>query len=452
MPSPAPQAPGAVPVLGHVIPFARDPLRFLSTLPVYGDLVRIRVGPFHTAVACTPELTHEMLLNERAFDKGGPMFERLREVLGNSLGMCPHRAHRRQRRLTQPAFHRDRIERYAHAMTEQISAGIAGWQDGQVIDALAAMYGIAGRVAVATMFSSLPPSVNVEEMTDDSVVVNVGAFRQVFMPPSIKKLPVLGNRRHQISRDRLRRSINEIIAHHRKSGEDQGDLLSVLLSSRIPATPGAGCPVAPEDGLSDSEISDQVVGFFISGMETTALVLTWALYLLARHPSVQTAVQAEVDGAVSGPRTSLDDVSRLPLIGRVVAETLRLYPPGWLFTRTVTENTFLGGHRVTVGDTVAYSPYVLQRDPVAYPEPERFDPCRWEGRERIHMPRDSFVPFGAGARKCIGDTFGTIEATLAIAAICSRWQLDLVPGFQVATRTAITLSPKEMPLRITRRG
>ncbi|WP_234327858.1 cytochrome P450 [Streptomyces sp. NRRL F-2664] len=446
-----PQAPGAVPIFGHAVPLLRDPLGFLASLPAHGDLVEIRLGPFRATVACTAELTRQILLNDRVFDKGGPTFDRLREVAGYGLGTCPHQMHRRQRRLTQPAFHNDRLPGYARIMTEQVVANTEHWQHGQVVDVLASMYAITTRAAMGTMFSGTLSPTKLEELLHDSEVVTTGMYRRVLMAPPLDKLPIFGNRQYARCRNRLRRSISEIISQRRSVGNDQGDLLSMLIAARDTGI-AADEQKFPKSGrLSDAEIRDQVITFFIAGMETTALALTWALYLLAGHPQIQQALQQEADAVLRGRAATFEDLPELKLTRRIVTETLRLYPPVWMLTRTTTEDTHLGGHALAAGSTVIYSPYVLHHDPEVFPEPQRFNPDRWTGQSNDRAHRDSFIPFAGGARKCIGETFATTEASLVLGTICARWHLDLAPGFHVTTRPTITLHPKAMRLRISRR-
>jgi len=162
-----PQAPGALPFLGHALPLLRDPLRYLVSLPAYGDLVQIRIGPFRAIVVCDPALTQEVLVNDRTFDKGGVLFDRIRESFGSGLATCPHQRHRRQRRLTQPAFHYSRFPAYTQVMAEQIAIVVDGWSDGQTIDVLSEMQRISARVLLGTMFStSLTPATITQSMDD----------------------------------------------------------------------------------------------------------------------------------------------------------------------------------------------------------------------------------------------------------------------------------------------
>ncbi|PZS40380.1 MAG: cytochrome P450 [Pseudonocardiales bacterium] len=436
-------APGAIPLLGHTLPLLRNPLRFLTSLPARGDLVRIRIGPVEAIVVCAPELIRQVLLNDRVFDKGGPFFDRGREVAGDGLINCPHSLHRRQRRLAQPAFHSTRLPGYAQVMTKHIAEVTGSWQDGQVLDVLPEMMTLTARIAVETMFSDALPAALLGTVLDDFNTVLAGIYKRVLMPPSLVKLLIFGNHRYDRARLRLRGIIGRVITDRRVSGADRGDLLSTLLSARDPAD---------NKGLSDIEIVDQVITFFMAGSETTASTLAWAVHLLARHPDVEHWLHAEVDAVLAGAPASFEDLPKLELTGRVVTETLRMYPPGWMFTRTTTTDTRLGGHPIPAGSILVYSPYLLHHRPDLYPDPDRFDPDRWTDGHTAQPPREALIPFGGGARKCIGDTFAVAEATLALATLATRWYLRLRPGRHIHPARFIVLRPRGLRMRATARN
>ncbi|MDT3399303.1 cytochrome P450 [Streptomyces sp. B1866] len=443
-------APGAVPVLGHGVPLLRDPLRFLSSLPACGDMVRIRIGPMEALMVCDPELARQVLLDDRTFDKGGPLFDRGREALGNGLTTCPHSQHRRQRRLVQPAFHHSRMPGYARVMAEQIDAVTGGWRDGQVLDVLAGMQEITTRIAVMTMFAGSIARSAHREVVEDFDTFSTGVFTRMFMPPPLDRLPTPGNLRFQRARARLRRTVHELVSGHRAAGVDHGDLLSILLTSRDDeSADGAG---GTGGGLSDAEASDQVISFLFAGTETGAATLAWALHLLARHPDVEKRLHEEADTVLAGRTATYDDLPRLEFAAQVITEALRLYPPGWMLTRTANTAARLGPYEIPAGSTVALSAYLLHHRPDVFPEPERFDPDRWAGPAGARAARSVMIPFSTGARKCIGEDFAVAETALTLATVAARWRLRPVPGAQVRPELrSIILKPRGLRMRLTAR-
>ncbi len=446
---------GAWPLLGHGPALYRRPLAFLESLPAHGRLVRIRMGPRPVIVVCDPELTDRLLREDRVYDKGGPLFDKARESMGNGLVTCPHADHRRQRRLCQPAFHPARLGGYAQVMAAQIGRMVNGWRPGEPVDVMAALYGLTGRIAVQTMFGAdLPRDVQAQSLGDLRTIVE-GTYLRMLAPGWVNRLPTPGNRRYDLARTRLRASIGQIAADRRaaEGGGEQADLLSALLAARDDdsAGPGAG-PGA--DRLAEDEVVDQVLTFFMAGTETTASALAWALHLVAGHREVEARLHKELDSVLGDRAPTTADVPELPYTARVLTETLRLYPPGWFFTRSTAVDCELAGVLLPAGTTVAYSPYLIHRLPALYPDPARFDPDRWDGPDGAPAKpavRGAFLPFAAGRRKCIGEDFAFTEAVLALAAVSTRWLLRPAPGAQVRPVVGATMAPRDLRMIPTAR-
>ncbi|WKU48275.1 cytochrome P450 [Streptomyces sp. VNUA116] len=428
-----PPAPHSLPLLGHVLPLVRDPLAFLSSLPAHGDLVRIRMGPHSVVMVCDPALTRQVLLNDHVFDKGGPMYDRVREVVSDGLISCPHSRHRRQRRLCQPSFHPDRLSSYATVFVDAAEAVARSWRHGQVIDVATEMTKLATRVAVETMFTSaLPPGAARQATADITTVVN-GAFRRMITPPFLNRLPSAGNQQYHRAHSRLQHTARCVSTRRRAEGTDHRDLLSSLQNTTDPDS------LAGDRALTDAELTDQVLTFFLAGAETTANALAWSLYLLARHPEVEERLCAETAGALGGAPPAFADLPALRTARNVFHETLRLYPPAWLLTRTVTRDTELGGVPLPAGSVIAFSPYLIHRRPDLYADAGRFDPGRWDGPQ---PDRAAYLPFGAGARQCIGARFAVAEATLALTTITARWRLLPLTGRPLRPSAKVTLGPR----------
>ncbi|GAA3923311.1 cytochrome P450 [Amorphoplanes auranticolor] len=411
----------------------RDRLAFLRRLHHYGDLVRVHIGPWRALVVTSAELTGEMLVADRVFDKGGYLFDRIRETGGNGLVSCPHRDHRRQRRLVQPAFHRDRLPGYLRMMSRQIDVVLAGWRDGETVDVRTDMQAITARTLLPR---GLPPAV-MEQMFTDMHVILAGVTWRAIVPKRLDRVPTPANRRYRRAQERLRAIVAGLVAEHRSRETDHDDLLSGLLSSYDP------------DGLTEDEIHDQVLTFLLAGTETTANVVSWALHLLAGHPDIERRLRAEAVEVVGDGEVTVADLSRLAVCRQVVLETMRLYPPVPFLTRLTTEDTELGGHPVPAGTTIAYSPYAVQRQAAHFPDPDDFRPGRWaEHADPLRPPRGPFLAFGGGARRCVGDVLGLAEATLMVSAIVRRWSLRPVPGPPVRPAVSLVLTPRALRMRL----
>ncbi|MFC7615508.1 cytochrome P450 [Actinokineospora soli] len=433
-----------MPVVGHAWQLMRRPMQFMSSLSEHGDLVEIRIGPTTAHVPCHPDLLRDVLANDRVYDKGGAFYERARDIAGNGLVTCPHRDHRRQRRLMQSAFQRSQLQRYAPAMRAEIDATSARWRDGAVVDSFPELFGMALRTVARTLYSVPVDEAVVRKVEHAYEEVLSLLFQQMFLPKVVRRLPIPSNRRYRANLDFLHTTVQGLIREYRAGdfGADHGDLLSALLSSR-------------EDdgsGLDDQEIHDQVSTIMAAGTETVAGTLTWVFYLLSQHPDVERRLYAEIDAVLGGRPLEWDDLARLELTDRIITETLRLYPPAWLFTRRVAEDVELSGVRLREGATIVFSPLAVQRHPAAYSAEADFDPDRWLPERVSPMARRAFVAFGTGARKCIGDLYARTECVIALATILSRWRVEVEPGHDIRPVTLATVyHPRKLDLRLTAR-
>ncbi|MFI5617868.1 cytochrome P450 [Streptomyces sp. NPDC051567] len=441
-----PQAPGGVPVLGHMAAFLRAPLAFLRELPAHGDLVEIRLAGHRMVVVCDPELTRTMLVRDRVFDKGGPMYDRLREAGGHGVASCPSVEHRRQRRLVQPAFHHSRLPGYARIMTACVEEVVGGWRDGRRVDLMVEIRKITAGVVISAVFGTgLDPAVRAHLAADFNVLMS-GLGRRTLMPSWLCALPTPGNVRYRRATGRIRRIMAEVIADHRRGGTGgEPSLLSLLIDARDPGS--------EVDAFTDGELVDQAVTMYTAGTETTASAVCWALHLTARHPEAQERLRAEARTVLAGRTATWEDLPRLPYTRQVFAEALRMYPPGWLLTRETATDTRLGRYDLPAGTTVAYSPYLIGRLPALHQEPDRFDPGRWEPQSGERAPRAPKAPttvFGDGARKCAGDEFALVEGVLLLASLASRRHIELQPAaLRLPRLPGLALNPGRMPATVT---
>lgn len=439
-----PSAPGALPLIGHLVPLCVDPLKFMNSLPMHGDLVRIRLGSHPMVVICTPEMTRQAIVRDKIFDKGGPIWERTREFMGgNSILNAPHDRHRRLRHLAQPAFHPSRLPGYALNMSSCIDSIVNSWHAGQKLDVPTEMMKITATVSVTALFSDALTPPEHEQIIEDVKTFFDWVYRRTLMAAFLDPLPIPKARSWERARSRLFQTCGQIIARRRADDADHGDLLSALLSTHAAAHLG--------QSMDASEICGTLIAFLLGGTETTAATLAWALHLLARHPEIEQQLHAEADTVLGGRTATHADLPQLSLTARIITETLRLYSPAWFLTRIVTTDTNLGGHLLPAGTTIAYSPYLIHHRPDLYTDPETFDPGRWEP-QRPQPPGHALLPFSAGARKCIGDTFGMTEAILALASIATRWRLEHEPNQKVRAGLSATLRPQNLRMYATPRS
>lgn len=421
----------------------RDPLGFVSRLPAHGDMVVMRLGSQRIVMVCDPQLTYQLLVEDRIFDKGGPLFDRVREVSGDNLVTCPHSQHRRLRRLCQPSFSSERLAGYGATMSAVAQSTVAGWREGQVLELVREMTALVARATVQAMFATSLTGGELDSFLDDLPAMLDGLIYRVIMPGFASRIPGTAGYRYDNANARLLQIVGGIIGRRRADRADHGDLLYSLMSARDNDSADGS------RALSEAELADQVLAFLVAGTETTATTLAWALYLLAAHPGIEAEVHAEVDRVLAGAPPAYEHLDALEKTRHVITETLRLYPPTWFITRTVTQDTVLGSTRVAAGTILAYSPYLIHHRSDIHPDASLFDPGRWQ---TTRPDRTTYIPFGAGARKCIGDRFSLTQAVLALAVITARWRLAPVSDRPVRPAALnATVSPRRLRMRPTAR-
>ncbi|MFK0257880.1 cytochrome P450 [Streptomyces sp. NPDC090445] len=433
----APVAPGRLPLLGHALPLWRQPIAFLTSLRDHGEVVRIDIGTWPVHVLTTPEHVHSVLVRQAQRFGRGRIFDRLRPVFGNGIVTTDGDFHRTQRRMIQPAFHRNHITGYAEAMCRQAEAMSSSWTAGREVSIVTETRRYAMSSVAEMIFSGELSRPAVAEVHRSLPVVLEGMLLRAVMPKSLDRLPIPLNRRFDTAAERLRGIIDEVIGQYRvRDAEGRHDLLSMLLSSTDPET---GRTMDPE------QVRDEVIAIMFAGTETSATTLAWMFHEIGRHPEVAERLHAEVDAVVGARPVRPSDLGALPYAHRVFQEALRLHSP-LLFTRRALVPITLGGVSVPEGAELAYSPYALHRDPSLFRDPEVFDPDRWR-REEGERPRaHRYIPFGAGQHKCIGDSFAVAEILAAVASVASRWHLEPAPGAAVREVPAGIPQPNELPM------
>ncbi len=415
-----------------------------SMAHTYGDVSQITLGKQRIVLLTNPDDIRDLLVtNQRIFRKGQAL-ERAKILIGEGLLTSEGDAHLRQRRLVQPAFHRARIGAYAVAMTDAAMQRQANWRDGESLDINRAMMLVTLDIVAATLFGA---SVGNEGSGIGNAMDDVfEAFTLGYGPltPLLDILPSARRRRFTAGKQLLDDTIDRIIAARRTSGEDTGDLLSMLLHATD--TEGDG------GRMSDTQLRDEAITIFIAGHETTANALTWTWLLLARHPEAERALHEEVDRVLGDRLGTMDDLANLPFTRAVVAESMRLYPPAYVVGRRAMEPYSVGGFDFPARTLFLAPQIVVHHDPRWWPEPERFRPERWlDPGANAARPKMAYFPFGAGTRICVGEQFAWMEAMLVLATLARRWRVH-VPGADPELEPIITLRPKGgLPARLQRR-
>lgn len=428
----SPPGPKGRPIIGSLPQLRDTPLEsMVEWKREYGDIVALRIAGIKVFLLSHPDLVEEVLVTgNRRFIKPR-LLRDTKELLGDGLLTSEGDFWLRQRRLSQPAFHRDRIAGYADVMTSYTDRMLGGWKPEEVRDIHHDMMELTLEIVARTLFNT---SVTEDaRKVGDALEVALERFvDRLSLTRFLDKLPLPKNIRFHKARRTLNTIIYGVIEQRRKSGEDAGDLLSMLLQAR------------DDDGssMSDLQLRDEVMTIFLAGHETTAVALCWTLYLLSEHPDVDAALHEELRSVLDGRTPTMDDIPSLVYTGKVIRESMRLYPPAWRVGREAITDVELGGYHIPAGAQLIMSQWLLHRDPRFWEEPEKFDPERWSGQMEKQLPRFAYFPFGGGQRRCIGDTFAIMEATLILATIAARYRLELCADQSVSFWPSITLRPR----------
>ncbi len=424
--------------------FARRRLPFLvESAQKYGDIVFFKVGNERIYLFNHPDLIRDVLVtNQKNFIKSRALV-RAKKVLGEGLLTSESEFHLRQRRLAQPAFHRDRISAYGRSMVEYADRTRSRWSDGRALDVHDEMMKLTLAIVAKTLFSADVENEAAE--IGEALTTTFKAFNIGILPFSelLEKLPLPYIKRFEAARARLDATVYRIIDERRATGEDKGDLLSMLLLAQD--TEGDG------GGMTDTQVRDEAMTIFLAGHETTANALSWTWYLLSQHPEIEARFHREVE-ALGDRLPRPDDLANLPYTRMIFAEAMRLYPPAWAVGRRALNDFEAGGYHIPARSMVLMSQYIMHRDPRFHPEPERFDPERWLPEVAATRPKFSYFPFGGGTRICIGEQFAWMEGILILATIAQKWKLRYLGSAPPPVEPRITLRPGgSLDMRVERR-
>jgi len=419
-----------------------SPLDYFTALfHKYGDVCGMRIGNFRSFVIFHPDQIEEMLVTKARLYHKGRILQANKFLFGEGLITSEGDFWLRQRRLSQPAFHRERVAAYAAVMAGYAEQLIASWRAGEERDIHEEMMQLALRIVGKTLFDAdvTRDAKEVGETLDVLLKIAANFGKTVLIPLWI---PTPRNLRAKAGVRRLERIIYRIIAERRASGpggfHDKGDLLSMLLH------------VQDEDGtrMSDKQLRDETITLFLAGHETTASTLSWTWWLLAQNPAIERKFHDELDGVLGGRAPTMDDLPRLNWLGHILTESLRLYPPAWGIARLAEEEHEMAGYPVFPGYGMATAQWVVHRDPRWFDAPLEFRPERWENGLAKQLPRFAYFPFGGGPRQCIGNTFALIVAGVVLATVAQKFRFEVVPGHAVEPFASITMRPRN-GIRVT---
>jgi cytochrome P450 len=417
-----------------------DPLHlFLRVHQQYGDVVRLRMGPTVSLLSLThPEHLKHVLVDHNARYHKGFGLSRARPLLGNGLLLSEGDFWKRQRRLAQPAFHKERLAALATTMVEATSHMLSRWQahpTSQPLDIAAEMMRLTLAIVGRTLFST-DVSGEADRVGRAATLAIEETNRRIlslFLLPL--SLPTQRNRAFRGALATLDEVVLGIIARRRQQQTEGNDLLALLMAAQDADT---------GERMTDAQLRDEVMTLFLAGHETTANLLAWTWHLLSRHPEVEARARAEVEQVLGDRPPGAQDVPRLRYLTQVLEESMRLYPPAWIFARQPIQEDEVAGFRLPASPRVivVMSPWAIHRQPHLWPEPERFDPERFSPERSAGRHRMAFVPFGGGQRLCIGNSFAMMEAVLIAALVLRRFRLRTVPGHEVVPEPLVTLRPR----------
>jgi cytochrome P450 len=429
-------------LLGSWSDFKQDRLALVNRVARQcGPLGRFRLGPVSMYLVNSAPILKQLLVDQAANTTTRPFMQHFYPVLGRTtLPGIDGAYHRRLRRIMAPVFQHKRLVHYTEHMVSLADQVQRGLEDGQEVELVHLMHDMALRIMAKTIFAMdyEEDARFFESIKTASRYISDRVANPLRLPIAV---PTERNRRDQAAIDHLRNRAYELLTAGRNRGTDKGDVLSMLLMAK------------DEDGtgLTEEELQDQILTLYVAGHETTANTLAFTFMAMARHPEVQTKLQAELDEVLGGRPPTYEDTPRLRYTLQVVKESLRMYPPALFFGRAPLTDMEADGYLIPKGQFCLISPYVLHRNPEFYPDPERFDPDRFTPENEKKFGRNTYMPFGDGPHVCIGQHFAVLEAQLALAHIYQNLSFEVLPNQQPRLLPLATLTSSPVNVKVTRR-
>jgi cytochrome P450 len=431
-------------------------LLFNYLLKTYGNISCYQFLGTPIVFVNDPEYIREILVTQGVSFAKERTVRRMRVLLGQGLITSDEPFHMRQRRIAAPAFHRQRIAKYADEIVQSAVGFAQRVKVGQDFDIASASMELSLEIVARTLFDAKVDddirSINDEVNTIMELYNFIVAFPKI---ESFLHLPIPGIMKFRKAKARLDKVVDRIIGEHRElrnaaiaagTDPDRGDLLSMLLSSRIEVLDEAGKPTGEIETMTDAQVRDEVLTIFLAGYETTANALTWTWYLLSQNPQAEARLHEELDrvlGVGDARRLpGLQDMPELKYTEMVFAEAMRLYPPAWVMGRMSLKPIELGPYRIPAGAHFFMSQYMMGRTAEFFPDPLTFDPERFTPEAKAARHKYTYFPFGGGSRQCIGESFAWMEGVLSIATLAQRFRIAYAGVGEPEVQEKITLRPK----------
>lgn len=418
----------------------RDPIGFFTRVAELGDVSRFRVVNTHVYGMNHPDAVKHVLVDNAQNYWKGSFAQFLKPLLGQGLLLADGEFWKRNRRIVQPAFHREALGRMVEGMAEPVTRMVSRWSGSAEMKS--APFDLAPELMALTM-SIVARALFTSDVTDRADGVREALNRalselNVRIVSSNPLRPLFPTRQQRAFREAVKaldEVVFRIIAARRAEGSPDGrhDLLAMLMQTEDADT---------GEKMTDAQLRDEVMTLFLAGHETTAGALTFLFFVFSQHPGVEASVRTELAGALQGRDLKISDLAKLPYTQRVIDETLRLYPPVWLFTRQAYREDVVLGHRLPPKAIITVCPYSLHRDSRFWSEPERFDPDRFLPENVQKRPRLAYVPFGGGQRLCIGNQFALLEMVLVLSRVLAKFHLKVEPGQTLELQPMITIRAK----------
>lgn len=442
----SPPGPTGLPLVRNTLQFLRDPVRFYSDLPHYGDVVRYRIWPNTWTAILHPNAIERVLVSENHRFKRYNFEELGINFIEEGLFFSEGEQWRRQRQVIQPAFAPANLATFSDSLVDETIETIDGWEDGSVISANREFSNLTLEILTATLFD-VELNDRHDAITDAAHSLSDRVDTQSLSAVLPGWIPTAKNRDFKRKMERFDAVVADLIEERRLENTTRDDLLSTLLHFSEAEQSNDRLDVS-----TDKAVRDQLVTLLFAGHETTATALTFACLLLAQHEDVRRQVEAEVDAVCGDRPPAVRDVAALEYTGRVIKETLRRYPPVYVLFREAMEDIDIDGYRIPAGSKVVLPQFLAHRDKRWWDDPESFRPDRWTEEFEDELPAYAYFPFGGGPRHCVGFRFAMAFMTIALATIVPRVEFELLSESEVDLHLAATLSPAaDVRLRIKKR-